>query len=39
MRLKEVIAQVGFVLIMLLMLTVIYFDLSKNLPAGLLPGS
>lgn len=39
LRFKEVIAQVGFVLIMLLMLTVIYFDLSKNLPAGLLPGS
>lgn len=39
LKLKEVIAQVGFVLIMLLMLTVIYFDLSKNLPAGLLPGS
>ncbi len=39
LRLKELISQVGFVLIMLLMLTVIYFDLSKNLPPGLLPGS
>jgi regulator of sigma E protease len=38
-RFKEVVAQVGFVIIMLLMLTVIYFDLTKNLPAGLLPGS
>jgi regulator of sigma E protease len=31
-RMKELIAQVGFVLIILLMLTVIYFDLSKTLP-------
>ncbi len=31
-RIKELIAQVGFVLIILLMLTVIYFDLSKTLP-------
>ncbi|HEX2252953.1 MAG TPA: RIP metalloprotease RseP [Thermoanaerobaculia bacterium] len=37
LRIKEMVAQVGFVLIMLLMLTVIYFDLSKNLP-GLIPG-
>jgi len=38
-RIKELIAQVGFVVIMLLMLTVIYFDLTKNLPPGILPGS
>lgn len=31
-RIKEMIAQVGFVLIILLMLTVIYFDLAKTLP-------
>jgi regulator of sigma E protease len=39
LRFKELIAQVGFVIIMLLMLTVLWFDLTKNLPAGLLPGS
>jgi regulator of sigma E protease len=33
-RLKEVITQVGFVLIVLLMLTVIYFDISKNFLSG-----
>jgi len=38
-RIKELVAQVGFVVIMLLMLTVIYFDLTKNLPPGILPGS
>ena len=32
LRIKELISQVGFVLIILLMLTVIYFDLSKTLP-------
>jgi len=37
--LKEVISQVGFVMILLLMFVVIWFDLMKNLPAGLLPGS
>ena len=31
-KVKEMIAQVGFVLIILLMLTVIYFDLVKTLP-------
>jgi len=31
-KIKEMIAQVGFVLIILLMLTVIYFDLVKTLP-------
>lgn len=38
LRVKEVISQVGFVLIMLLMLAVIWFDLARNLPEGLLPG-
>lgn len=36
-KVKELVSQVGFVLIILLMLTVIYFDLSKTLP-GLIPG-
>jgi regulator of sigma E protease len=39
LRLKEIISQVGFVLILMLMLTVIWFDLVKYMPAGLLPGS
>lgn len=39
LRMKEVISQVGFVMILLLMFVVIWFDLMKNLPAGLLPGS
>jgi regulator of sigma E protease len=38
LRLKEVISQVGFVMILLLMFVVIYFDVMKNLPAGLKPG-
>lgn len=38
-RLKEVISQVGFVMILLLMFVVIYFDLMKSLPASLVPGS
>jgi regulator of sigma E protease len=33
-RLKEVISQVGFVLMVLLMLTVIFFDISKNFLSG-----
>lgn len=37
-RLKELITQVGFVLILLLMLAVIWFDLTKNLPDSWLPG-
>jgi len=37
--LKERINQVGFVLIILLMVMVLYFDIVKNVPAGLLPGS
>jgi len=39
LRLKEIISQVGFVMILLLMFVVIWFDLMKNLPATLLPGS
>ncbi|HXO20825.1 MAG TPA: RIP metalloprotease RseP [Thermoanaerobaculia bacterium] len=39
LRLKEVVSQVGFVLILLLMFVVIWFDVSKHLPASLLPGS
>ncbi|HET9212888.1 MAG TPA: RIP metalloprotease RseP [Thermoanaerobaculia bacterium] len=38
LRLKEVISQIGFVMILLLMFVVIYFDVMKNLPAGLKPG-
>lgn len=33
MRVKERFAQAGFMILMVLMATVIYFDLSKNLPA------
>ena len=36
---KERIAQVGLAFIVLLMLMVLYFDLVKNLPQGMLPGS
>jgi regulator of sigma E protease len=39
LRVKEVISQVGLVLILMLMVVVFWFDLSKNLPPGLLPGS
>lgn len=39
LRLKEVISQVGFVMILLLMAMVIWFDIMKRIPAGLLPGS
>jgi regulator of sigma E protease len=39
LRVKEVISQVGFVLILMLMVVVFWFDLSRNLPAGMLPGS
>jgi len=39
LKVKERINQVGFVLIMMLMVTVLYFDLLKNIPSGLLPGS
>ena len=36
---KERIQQVGFYMIIMLMVVVLYFDLVKNLPEGLLPGS
>ena len=39
LRVKERINQVGFVLIVTLMVVVLYFDLVKNIPSGLLPGS
>lgn len=39
LRFKELINQVGLVVILLLMLVVIYFDLARNLPGGLLPGT
>ena len=39
LRVKEVISQVGLVLILMLMAVVIWFDLTKNLPPGFLPGS
>jgi regulator of sigma E protease len=38
-KVKERIQQVGFVLIVMLMVMVLYFDISKNVPPGLLPGS
>jgi regulator of sigma E protease len=37
--LKERINQLGFLMIVMLMIVVLYFDLVKNVPAGLLPGS
>lgn len=37
--LKERVNQVGFVLIIMLMVMVIYFDLRKVIPEGMLPGS
>ena len=37
-RLKEIVTQVGFVMILLLMFVVIWFDLMKTLPAHLRPG-
>ena len=39
LTLKERFNQVGFVLIIMLMVMVIYFDLRKVIPEGLLPGS
>jgi len=36
---KERINQAGLALIILLMVTVLWFDLAKNLPAVLRPGS
>ena len=38
-RFKEIVSQVGFVMILLLMFVVIWFDLMKHLPAALVPGS
>lgn len=38
-RVKEIIGQVGLVLILMLMAIAIWFDLSKHLPAGMIPGS
>jgi regulator of sigma E protease len=39
LKVKEVVSQVGFFMILALMATVIYFDVVKRLPAGWLPGS
>lgn len=39
LRLKEVITQVGLVMIVMLMAMALYFDLSKNLPSVLSPGA
>jgi regulator of sigma E protease len=39
LTLKERFNQVGFVLIIMLMVMVIYFDLRKVIPEGILPGS
>ena len=39
LRLKELITQVGLVMIVMLMAMALYFDLSKNLPSVLSPGA
>lgn len=39
LTLKERVNQVGFVLIIMLMVMVLYFDLRKVIPEGMLPGS
>jgi regulator of sigma E protease len=39
MKVKERINMVGFYAVIMLMVVVLYFDLVKNLPEGLLPGS
>ena len=39
LQIKERINQVGLLMIVLLMVVVVYFDLVKNIPPGLLPGS
>jgi regulator of sigma E protease len=39
LKIKERIQQVGFYAIVMLMVVVLYFDLVKNIPDGLLPGS
>lgn len=39
LRLKERINQFGFLVIVMLMIAVLYFDIVKNVPTDLLPGS
>jgi regulator of sigma E protease len=39
LKVKERINMVGFYAVIMLMVVVLYFDLVKNLPEGLLPGS
>ncbi len=39
LRFKEIVIQVGFVMVLALMAMVIWFDIKKLLPPGLLPGS
>ena len=39
LKVKERINQVGFLLIVMLMVMVLYFDVVKNIPEGILPGS
>jgi regulator of sigma E protease len=39
LRVKEAIAHVGFILIVLLTVMVLWFDLLKHMPRGLIPGS
>ena len=39
LKVKERIQQLGFYGIVMLMVVVLYFDLVKNLPEGMLPGS
>lgn len=38
-RFKEIVIQIGFVMVLLLMAMVLWFDIKKLLPPGLLPGS
>lgn len=38
LRVKDVVNQVGFVLVLLIMVMVLFFDFKKNIPSGLLPG-
>jgi regulator of sigma E protease len=39
LRFKEIVIQIGFVMVLLLMAMVIWLDIKKSLPPGLLPGS
>ena len=39
LKVKERINQLGFLLIVMLMVMVLYFDVVKNIPEGFLPGS